>query len=65
MMKLKIPDYEEFVKYALKMKNITSDTFEETNLRVFVRDTANSGTMFTVLRKDSIVILVLNVMLLD
>ena len=51
-----IPNYEECVKYALKMKGITGDSFKDTDLRVFIRDTANPGTVFTALRKGGIVI---------
>lgn len=60
----KIPNYDECVKYALEMKGIEGDTFKDTNLRVFVRDTANPGTVFTALRKGGIVIPVVNASLL-
>ena len=63
-MKLKIPNYEECVKYALETKDIAGDKFEETNLRVFVRDTANPGTVFTALRKGGVVIPIVNATLL-
>ena len=60
----KIPNYDECVKYALEMKGIEGDNFKDTNLRVFVRDTANPGTVFTALRKGGIVIPVVNASLL-
>ena len=60
----KIPNYDECVKYALDMKEIAGDSFKDTDLRVFVRDTANPGTVFTALRKGGIVIPVVNATLL-
>ena len=60
----KIPNYDECVRYALNMKGIAGDTFKDTDLRVFVRDTANPGTVFTSLRKGGIVIPVVNAILL-
>ncbi len=59
-----IPNYEECVKYALSMKGITGDNFKDTDLRVFVRDTANPGTVFTALRKGGIVIPIVKASLL-
>ena len=59
-----IPNYDECVKYALNMKGIEGDTFNDTDLRVFIRDTANPGTVFTSLRKGGIVIPVVNATLL-
>jgi len=61
---LDIPNFEECVKYALNMKGIAGDSFKDTDLRVFVRDTANPGTVFTSLRKGGIVIAVVNAKLL-
>lgn len=58
------PNYEECVNYALNMKCIAGDTFEDTNLRVFERRTANPGTVFTALRKKGIIIPVVNATLL-
>ena len=58
------PNYEECVSYALKMKGIAGETFEDTNLRVFERRTANPGTVFTALRKKGIIIPVVNATLL-
>ena len=59
-----IPNYDECVKYALQMKGIAGDTFKDTDLRVFVRDMANLGTVFTSLRKGGIVIPVVKATLL-
>lgn len=59
-----IPNYEECVKYALKMKGIAGDTFKDTTLRVYERYTANPGTIFTALRKGGIIIPVVNASLL-
>lgn len=61
---MKIPNYEECVRYALEMKGIEGDTFKDTDLRVFERDTANPETVFTALRKGGIVIPVVNATLL-
>ena len=59
-----IHNYDECVKYALDMKGIEGDTFKDTVLRVFVRDTANPGTIFTALRKGGIVIPIVKASLL-
>lgn len=59
-----IPNYDECVKYALDMKGIVGSTFKDTDLRVFVRYTANPGTVFTALRKGGIVIPIVNAILL-
>ena len=59
-----IPNYDECVKFALKMKGIAGDSFKDTDLRVFIRDTANPGTVFTALRKGGIVIPVVQASLL-
>ena len=59
-----IPNYNECVKFALNMKGVAGNTFKDTDLRVFVRDTANPGTVFTALRKGGIVIPVVNATLL-
>ncbi len=61
---INIPNYDECVKYALDMKGIQSENFKDTNLRVYVRRTANPGTVFTALRKGGIVIPVVNASLL-
>lgn len=61
---MSIPNYEECVKYALNLKGITGISFKDTNLRVFVRHTANPGTIFTALRKGGIVIPVVKASLL-
>ena len=58
------PNYEECVKYALDMKGIAGDSFKDTNLRVFERRTANPGTVFTALRKNGIIIPIVNATLL-
>lgn len=47
------------------MKGINGDSFEDTNLRVFERQTANPGTVFTSLRKGGIVIPLVNASLYD
>lgn len=61
---MNIPNYEECVKYALKMKGIAGESLKETNFRIFERRTANPGTMFTALRKGGLVIPVVNASLL-
>ena len=61
---MKIPNYEECVRYALEMKGIAGDNFKDTSLRVYERHTANPGTVFTALRKGGIVIPVVNASLL-
>ena len=61
---INIPNYDECVKYALDMKGIQGENFKDTNLRVYVRRTANPGTVFTALRKGGIVIPVVNASLL-
>jgi len=53
---MNIPNYEKCVKYALKMKGIAGESFKDTDLRVYERDKANPGTVFTALRKGGIVI---------
>ena len=53
---MNIPNYDECVKYALEMKGIVGETFKDTELRVYKRDKANPGTVFTALRKGGIVI---------
>ena len=58
------PNYEECVKYALEMKGIAGDAFKDTNLRVYERRTANPGTVFTALRKNGIIIPIVNATLL-
>lgn len=58
------PNYEECVKYALEMKGIAGESFKDTNLRVFERRTANPGTVFTALRKNGIIIPIVNATLL-
>ena len=60
----KIPNYDECVKYALDMKGIVGETFKDTELRVYERDKANPGTVFTALRKGGIVIPVVKASLL-
>jgi len=61
---MKIPNFEECVKYALEMRGIAGDTFKDTDLRVYERHTANPGTVFTALRKGGIVIPVVSASLL-
>ena len=57
---MNIPNYEECVKYALKMKGIVGDTFKDAPLSVYERHTANPGTVFTALRKGGIIIPAVN-----
>ena len=59
-----IANYDECVKFALTQKGIESDTFKDTNFRVYERHTANPGTVFTALRKGGIVIPVVDASLL-
>ena len=59
-----IPNFEECVKYALEMKGLKGDTFNDTDLRVYERHTANPGTVFTALKKGGIVIPVVDASLL-
>lgn len=61
---MKFPNFEECVKYALDMKGIAGETFQDTNLRVYERRTANPGTVFTSLRKGGIVIPIVDATLL-
>ncbi len=61
---MNIPNYDECVKYALEMKGIVGETFKDTELRVYERDKANPGTVFTALRKGGIVIPVVKASLL-
>ena len=61
---MNIANYDECVKFALNQKGIEGDTFKDTNLRVYERQTANPGTVFTALRKGGIVIPVVNASLL-
>ena len=61
---MNIPNFDECVKYALQMKGMAGDSFEDTNLRVYNRHTANPGTVFSALRKDGIVIPVVKATLL-
>ena len=61
---MNITNYDECVKFALTQKGIDGDTFKDTNLRVYVRHTANPGTVFTALRKGGIVIPVVKASLL-
>ena len=61
---MNIPNYDKCVKYALAMKGIAGETLQDTDLRVFERHTANPGTVFTALRKDGIMIPMVNATLL-
>lgn len=61
---MSIANYDECVKFALNQKGIDGDSFKDTNLRVYERNTANPGTVFTALRKGGIVIPVVNASLL-
>lgn len=61
---MNIPNYEECVRYALEQKGIAGDTLKDTNLRVYKRQTANPGTVFTALKKGGIVIPVVKATLL-
>ena len=54
------PNYDKCVKYALTLKGIEGNSFQDTNLRVFERVTVNPGTVFTSLRKGGIVIPIVN-----
>ena len=51
---INIPNYDECVKCALDMKGIQGENFKDADLRVYVRRTANPGTVFTALRKGGI-----------
>lgn len=53
---MKIANYEECVKYALKARGIAGETFKDTDLRVYQRGTANPQTVFQTLRKGGIII---------
>ena len=59
------PNYDKCVKYALTLKGIEGNSFQDTNLRVFERVTVNPGTVFTSLRKGGIVIPIVNASLFD
>lgn len=61
---MNIANYDECVKFALTQKGIEGDSFKDTNLRVYERQTANPGTVFTALRKGGIVIPAVNASLL-
>lgn len=61
---MSIANYEECVKFALNQKGIEGDSFKDTDLRVYERNTANPGTVFTALRKGGIVIPVVDASLL-
>ena len=61
---MNIANFDECVKFALTQKGIDSDSFKDTDLRVYERRTANPGTVFTALRKGGIVIPVVNAALL-
>ena len=53
---MNIPNYEKCVKYALEMQSIAGESFKDTDLRVYERNTANSAMVFTVLKKGGIFI---------
>lgn len=55
-MNIDIPNYNECVSYALRIKGFQGISFSDTELRVFERRTANPGTVFTALGKGGIVI---------
>ncbi len=61
---MNIPNFDECVKFALKLNGIQGNSLEDTNLRVYERRTANPGTVFTALRKGGIVIPVVSATLL-
>ena len=61
---MSIANYDECVKFALNQKGIGGDSFKDTDLRVYERNTANPGTVFTALRKGGIVIPVVDASLL-
>lgn len=53
---MSIPNYEKCVKYALQIKSIAGESFKDTDLRVYERNTANPAMVFTVLKKGGIFI---------
>ena len=59
------PNYDECVKYALKMEGINGESFKETSLRVFERSTVNPDTVFKALWKGGIVIPMVKASLFD
>lgn len=61
---MNIPNYEECVKFALEMKGLEGETFQDTDWRVFERKTVNPGTVFNALRKGGIIIPIVNASLL-
>ena len=61
---MKIVNYDECVRYALKRNGIAGENFKDTDLRVYERKTANPGTVFAALRKGGIVIPVVSAELL-
>ena len=61
---MSIANNDECVKFGLNRKGIGGDSFKDTYLRVYERNTANPGTVFTALRKGGIVIPVVDASLL-
>ena len=53
---MSIPNYEKCVKHALKMKGIAGESFKDTDLRVYERNTASPLSVYTVLNKGGIFI---------
>lgn len=53
---MNIPYFEECVKYALYMKGIAGDAFNNTGMRVYERVTTNPSILFTTLEKGGIAI---------
>lgn len=62
---MNISNYDKCVKFALNQKGIEGNSFKETNFRVYERNIANPGTIFTSLRKGGIVIPAVSMALLD
>lgn len=53
---MKIPYYNQCVKYALQKKGIEGDSFKDTTLRVFKREATNPKTLVSILKKDGMII---------
>lgn len=62
---MNIANYNKCVKFALNQKDIKGDSFKDTVLRVYERNIANPGTIFTSLRKGDIIIPVVSMTLFD
>lgn len=57
---MKIPFFDQCVKYALQVKQIAGDSFKDTTMRVFQREATNPKNLTKMLSKEGIIIPTIN-----